>query len=320
MVSFNYTKNKHRQGDKGVTVCIAALCNDDGYKMIFGAADRMISTQDIEFEPPTPKIFPLTNSIVIMTAGDSALQAEITERIKDVVRDRLTKDAKKWLTVKEIVELSIKFYNDIKLYRSEAAILAPLGLDHNTFLERQKIMDSGFINQIARDMVNHQMPTISTIITGIDESGAHVYGIDDGLMNCYDSVGFCSIGSGARHAESQFMLAGHSYLFEVPETLLLTYIAKKRAEVAPGVGQATDMFIIGPQLGSFVRIGDHITGYLSKIYKKNSDRERQIRIQAQDGIRKYLDELKSTTVPQEQKTEDKPEADGGNIPSDGPAN
>jgi hypothetical protein len=42
------------------------------------------------------------------------------------------------------------------------------------------------------------------------------------------------------------MLAGHSPFSSSPETLLLTYLAKKRSEIAPGVGKGTDMFIIGP--------------------------------------------------------------------------
>jgi hypothetical protein len=63
---------------------------------------------------------------------------------------------------------------------------------------------------------------------------------------------FACIGSGARHANSQFMAVGHHRQMSFTATLILTFVAKKRAEVAPGVGKQTDMFIAGPNKGTLV--------------------------------------------------------------------
>jgi hypothetical protein len=122
-------------------------------------------------------------------------------------------------------------------------ILAPLGLDHTTFITRQREMSDGFISDITSAIVNLQAG-VETIFAGLDDTGAHIYKVDDSGMTCCDSVGFAAIGSGARHAESQFMLANHSRNSSIVDTLLLTYIAKKRSEVAPGVGEETDIFFI----------------------------------------------------------------------------
>lgn len=57
-----------------MTVCVAAISQSSTGTglMITGASDRMLTAGDIEFEPEQSKIQPLTNSIALMLAGDSA--------------------------------------------------------------------------------------------------------------------------------------------------------------------------------------------------------------------------------------------------------
>jgi hypothetical protein len=64
-----------------LTVCIAAICEGG---IVLGACDKMMTAGDVEFEPQAPtgrsmKVFPITNSIAVMTAGDSGLQSEIVQ-------------------------------------------------------------------------------------------------------------------------------------------------------------------------------------------------------------------------------------------------
>ena len=61
-------KNGRKQGHP-VTVCIAARCKEG---MIFCAADRMVTTGDLELEQATPKIIQLTTSICLMMSDDDA--------------------------------------------------------------------------------------------------------------------------------------------------------------------------------------------------------------------------------------------------------
>ena len=64
-----------------MTVCVAAISQ----LTIVGASDRMLTSGDIEFEPPISKLHNLTESICIMIAGDISLQAEILYSVmKDV--------------------------------------------------------------------------------------------------------------------------------------------------------------------------------------------------------------------------------------------
>jgi hypothetical protein len=84
-----------------VTVCVAAICDGD---TIFGAADRMLTAGDIQFEPPDVKITPLTTSIVVMTAGDSALHAEILHAVRARIREHLEYSSDDWINVQDVAE------------------------------------------------------------------------------------------------------------------------------------------------------------------------------------------------------------------------
>ena len=117
---------------------------------------------------------------------------------------------------------------------------------------------------------NCKIPSISaqhsTIICGNDETGAHVYYCDGTNLSPADSIGFAAIGSGGKHARSEFILGNHSRFDRLEHTLLLAYTAKRRAEKAPGVGKETDIFVIEPR-------GRYFLNYtqlqnLEKIYSK----------------------------------------------------
>src|SRR5205814_1246632 len=108
-----------------LTVCIAAICNFKN--TIFGACDRMMTSGDIEFEPDlpssepspakkmwentNPKIYMPTTSIVVMTAGDSGLQAEIMAEVMADIDQRFKREPNKWVDVKYAVESYLNSYD-----------------------------------------------------------------------------------------------------------------------------------------------------------------------------------------------------------------
>jgi hypothetical protein len=50
---------------------------------VMGMSDRMLTAGDVQFQPPSSKIWALTNSITMMAAGDIGTQSEIhTEVMK----------------------------------------------------------------------------------------------------------------------------------------------------------------------------------------------------------------------------------------------
>jgi hypothetical protein len=67
-----------------MTVCIAARAE----RIVIGATDRMLTAGDVQFEPSAgSKIILLSSSIFMMTAGDAALQAEISGMVLKEISD-----------------------------------------------------------------------------------------------------------------------------------------------------------------------------------------------------------------------------------------
>jgi hypothetical protein len=83
------------------------------------------------------------------------------------------------------------------------------------------------------------------ILAGVDSKGAHIYSIrNPGIKDCFDTIGFHAIGIGELHAVQVFIAHRYSTSCNTLEALNIVYAAKKAAEVAPGVGGATDIAII----------------------------------------------------------------------------
>lgn len=63
----------------------------------------------------------------------------------------------------------------------------------------------------------------------------------------FDRVGYHSIGIGHRHAVLKLVSLGQHQSKSINETVFNVYCAKRVAELAPGVGQATSMKIVTGQ-------------------------------------------------------------------------
>lgn len=286
-----------------VTVCVAAIC--DG-ATIFGASDRMLTAGNIQFQPPTTKIYQLTTSIAIMVSGDMALQAEILSGLQGFIRELLAADPKRdWFNVKDVAEWYSHYYDEIKSKRREIDYLLPLGLNKETYLSRQKELSPDLVQKISTELINFSLPNVSAIVAGIDNSGAHLYMIANGNTTCHDAVGFVAIGAGAYHANSYLMFSGHARSGTLTKTLLLTYTAKKRAEVAPGVGVETDMFLVGPALGSYVLVRSDIIQELDKIYVETVKGHSAVDLKAEGATHEYIETIlkKNSVEPEQTATE-----------------
>jgi hypothetical protein len=295
-----------------MTICIAALCGDG---LIFGASDRMITSADIEYEPSTAspalkgstlKVFHLTNSIALMTAGDASIHSEIIQDITVPINTRITQDPSNWWDLTDVVKLYVKSYDTLHRERAESALLRPLGLTNDTFVSRQVEMSNDFIQSMTHDLTRFEMPVLQALIVGTDRKGSHIYVVHNYtrdrscVASCADTIGFAAIGSGSHHAESAFMLAGHHRNAPVSDTLFLTYLAKKRAEVAPGVGAATDMLMVGPRLGSLQNLFPIFIEQIDAIYQNHHAQEQEALATARLRATQWVDSLaKQAQQPQE---------------------
>jgi hypothetical protein len=290
-----------------VTVCIAALCSEllpdnQGHDLyVVCAGDRMMTAgvggeADIEYEPTgSPKIFPVTSSIVLMWAGDAFIQREILLQMAPEVAARIQANPSRWLGVREVAELYSKHYLAMFRQRAEQEVFIRYGFDYDKFTNQNRDLAPSTIGSLVDDLRTFQAeyPGVWTLFAGLDPTGSHIYSALGSSIYCHDASGFAAIGTGARHASSQFMLARHSLKKPLAETLRLTYFAKKRSEVAPGVGSLTDMCLIGPALGSFQGFDqEQQIAELQSLYKESLADERRLLKRAQKGINAFVEKLK----------------------------
>ena len=116
-----------------------------------------------------------------------------------------------------------------------------------TYLEKQPQ-----VYQQITMMQNQFNLGVDFIIAGIDKSGAHICQVmNPGTLAPLHKLGYATIGSGAMHALIRLSLWGQTTHRNILETLADVFTAKKLSEVAPGVGNATDIAIIDEEKGTW---------------------------------------------------------------------
>jgi hypothetical protein len=231
-----------------VTVCIAAVC--DGGKAIVVGADRMFTAGppvNLEFETAEKKIEALSLSCVALLSGNSALGTEILQgalaRLQGAQKPQVVLAAE---AVKES-------YAQVRGAKVRDTIITPylgpdfirveqLGANIPTYLKDQPAV----YQQLAMLMNNFNMGS-DIIVAGVDDQGARLAVIGHpGTIAWFDKLGYAAIGSGGIHATMQLSLGAHTRNSPLVDTLYRVYDGKRASEVAPGVGQETDIAIVYP--------------------------------------------------------------------------
>jgi hypothetical protein len=276
-----------------VTVCLAALAEKS---ILIGVSDRMLTagSGDVEFEPEQGKFWIFSPSIVALISGDATIQSEVLRQINVEVKNWILAAPESWVSVRAVAALYCQKLRELRRARAEEAILHPLGLDLHTFLNTQSSLQSELVHRVSERLIEYEFPTVlETIFMGIDNEGplgqhgeklnyAQLYVTYFDKLSWLTTVGFAAIGIGKAHAESQFTFSGHWPSKSFDETLLLAYAAKKRAEVAPGVGKNTDILVIGPRIGQTLKVEEKHLAELDRL-SKESDRFEKSRCSCTEG-------------------------------------
>jgi hypothetical protein len=264
-----------------MTVCVAAM----GGNALLGASDRMLTVGEIvEVESPESKSQQIAPKIVAMQAGDTAFQREILLALKKRIPDGER-------TVLEMAELYRSCYNDAVQVRAAQEVLVPVGMTWAMFLENQHSLHADFLSDLTSQLRRYEPPGAETLIVGHDETGYHIYQLVGRRLDCRDAVGFAAVGIGAWHSLSQFMQWGHGTSATFTDTAYLTYAAKRRGQIAPGVGQATDMFMIGASPIALTKFQAPMMDRLEVIYAKAIAHEAAGTDYAREYTKKWFQEM-----------------------------
>jgi hypothetical protein len=203
------------------------------------------------------------------------------------------------LSIRKLAEVYADAYSARRREIAEAKHLKPLRLDANALIDRSQDIKSELLTELKFSMQQEGIEA-ETIIAGRDETGPHLFVITDpGVVACADAIAFASIGSGKGHADSYFMMAHHTRQTLFHKALLDAYIAKRRSEVSPTVGTATDLFYIGPQ--GFQDVEEEVRNELERIRNSLDARARDANAaaaqEAADFISEYVKKPAQPTAP-----------------------
>jgi hypothetical protein len=185
--------------------------------------------------------------------------------------------------------ISAKEYVENK--KIEHNILRPLGISYDKLLTNDVIL----IKEDIKNFQRYNIPSTEIIIMGVDDEGPHIYTISKfscdyiNNVNCHNRIGFASIGIGARHATSQLMFTECNPNCSFSESLLLIHNAKKRSEVAPGVGSNSDIVLVNNS--GCISLSSKIVSDLDTIFKNNIKKEKNILSSAKKKVDTYVNNI-----------------------------
>jgi ATP-dependent protease HslVU (ClpYQ) peptidase subunit len=240
-----------------MTVCIAALCQDGQEPHAVVAADRMVTLGSfIEFEHAVPKMVEGHHAIA-MIAGDTLVAKRLTDDVMD---------ASVAADVASLAQELAGRYDTVRIVHMEEAILRPRGLTLNSFYQAHQALNPNIVALLDNQMSDYNLG-VELLLGGIDATGAHIYSVSNpgGTERLHDIIGYAAVGSGGIHAVQAMIAFGHSATAGYHETVYRAYAAKRRAEVAPGVGRDTDMAVISAS--GIHQLTDEEMGQLRSIYE-----------------------------------------------------
>lgn len=273
-----------------MTVALAALCGypDDVY--IVAAEDHMVTYGDVEFEQPQPKMWQLHTHCVAMLYGSGTGQSRIALDTSLEIADRGV------TTIDVMAETYARVMRDYIRKKTETEVLAPFGLTILDLTHRPSPVDPSLGSELGERLRRryHEMANElgGAIVIGVDPV-AYIFRVARGQSTLMNSAGFVAAGSGQWHAESQFMFAGYTRWWPFANALSLLYAAKKRAEVAPGVGPETDIVLMTtrPPNMFHIRHTDTMVQGLDEIYKETRAKQDAEFESQHDRVKAFLDQI-----------------------------
>lgn len=225
-----------------MTICMAAICADAAGKegaAVVVASDRMVTMANlIEFEHTVPKAYAIGGRALALIAGDSLSGTQMVKEVATAVDGAP-------LTIAQLAQDLSANYTQTRNRNAEADILVPRGLTWASFYGQHQHLVAQVTMMLDQQLNGYNLG-VELLIAGVDDNGGHIFAITNPGSRAldHDVIGYSAVGSGALPALQSMIGFRHSVATSLQETAFRVYASKRRAEVAPGVGHETDMFVI----------------------------------------------------------------------------
>ncbi len=262
-----------------MTQLIGAIC-EKGSKIVT-VSDRMVGTGDmtLTFEHEQPKAQVILKTAVVLTAG--------TMHEPDLIIDARARGRER---IRDVADVLKEVYQELRMQHIEDEILKPLaGLkSFEEYHTKQTTLHDSVVMDLNRRIKDYDL-NATLLLVGVDEK-AHILEIGNpGIWRSSDAVGYSTIGMGGRHADNVFAWYRYSINLPLQEAAYIAFEAKKRAEMAGGVGAITDVLIIDKKGIQIVK--PNIISKLEEIYSERESR------QTRGTFDRNIKELKLQTDP-----------------------
>lgn len=236
-----------------MTVGIATVCEASGESKVIVSADRMVTSGLIgrlEYEHTNSKMVPIieNESTVAMgvVAGSLSFADEFYYKIDSNIREKQRAENESLKTVRDVAEEGVNSFGEIVRESIERQTLKPYDFSLKD-LKNQKSFHPQILqgimsdaNQKKEEVFNH----LHVLLAGIDETGPHIYTIQNNDIANHDSIGYVSIGSGFQPAKTTFIKNRYDRECPIEEALFSVVEAKIQAERAQGVGRDLDIAVL----------------------------------------------------------------------------
>ena len=226
-----------------MTVCIAALYGDGAGVVL--VTDRMVTAHipiGYEFEhQENTKIVELAgaNSTHALLAGDVLVGNEVLK----VAQVQMTqRDGS--VSASEAAEIVRGAYQQVRLEKITHQELGSRGLDLDTYYGRHQQLSQPIVQMIDQAFCKGNLGVEMLVAGPNGETHAIHTILNPGTIHDNSSIGHGAIGSGAPHALYSLIEDSYAASLSKEEVITLVEKAKKRSEVAPGVGVETTIVVI----------------------------------------------------------------------------
>jgi len=179
------------------------------------------------------------SAVHVMLAGDVLRGNEVL----DVARTILSQK-EEGISGAEVAEIVRQAYQDLRLTSIIHRELEPRGMNLDYFQQKQKELMPQVVQVIDSAMTNNDLG-VQIIVAGHTGKAYTIHSIQNpGTKIDHSSMGHCAIGSGAPHAFYSLIEEGYVPSLGKDDVIDLLQKAKRRSEVAPGVGAKTSSVVI----------------------------------------------------------------------------
>ena len=207
------------------------------------ASDQMLTIhypmayeyENKEFE----KISKIANEppVYCLSSGVAIFASEIIDTTKTKIRDKSVS------SVKGMAEKVCDAYREYRISLLVRNELQTRGLDLNSYYANHKGLLPVIVQAIDKNFRMFNLG-VEFIVVGQDSFGYHIYTITHpGDLYCHDSLGYVAIGIGAPHVIYHMIENKYRKSSNKETVLKLVEDAKKRSQVAPGVGEGTNIIV-----------------------------------------------------------------------------